>query len=152
MFLNEKTARLCQNKTTKPSHIDPTSLRPACCCSCLDLEKTSKCLTPSCPLSVWTLQTCWMTVGTIFQIFFFPQFPVVFCILLVHFVLLAALRQCSICQTVAEWECSQCYEDMDITPGHLKQYCQTCNTQVSIFLSLMCYIMLLPMRSYETSG
>uniref|UniRef100_A0A674NHP1 ubiquitinyl hydrolase 1 n=1 Tax=Takifugu rubripes TaxID=31033 RepID=A0A674NHP1_TAKRU len=40
------------------------------------------------------------------------------------------LRQCSICQTVAEWECSQCYEDMDITPGHLKQYCQTCNTQV----------------------
>ncbi|XP_037538661.1 ubiquitin carboxyl-terminal hydrolase CYLD [Nematolebias whitei] len=41
-----------------------------------------------------------------------------------------ALRQCSICQSVAEWECVQCYEDMDITPGHLKQYCQTCNTQV----------------------
>uniref|UniRef100_A0A3B3CL59 ubiquitinyl hydrolase 1 n=1 Tax=Oryzias melastigma TaxID=30732 RepID=A0A3B3CL59_ORYME len=40
------------------------------------------------------------------------------------------LRQCSICQTVAEWECLQCYEDPDITPGHLKQYCNTCNTQV----------------------
>uniref|UniRef100_H3CDG1 ubiquitinyl hydrolase 1 n=1 Tax=Tetraodon nigroviridis TaxID=99883 RepID=H3CDG1_TETNG len=40
------------------------------------------------------------------------------------------LRQCSICQMVAEWECFQCYEDVDITPGHLKQYCQTCNTQV----------------------
>ncbi|KAL0970045.1 hypothetical protein UPYG_G00236410 [Umbra pygmaea] len=40
------------------------------------------------------------------------------------------LRQCSICQTVAEWECLQCYEDLDITPGHLKQYCHTCNTQV----------------------
>uniref|UniRef100_A0A3Q3J1L5 ubiquitinyl hydrolase 1 n=1 Tax=Monopterus albus TaxID=43700 RepID=A0A3Q3J1L5_MONAL len=39
-------------------------------------------------------------------------------------------RQCSICQTVAEWECVQCYEDLDITPGRLKQYCQTCNTQV----------------------
>ncbi|KAK5612865.1 hypothetical protein CRENBAI_005400 [Crenichthys baileyi] len=40
------------------------------------------------------------------------------------------LRQCSICQAVAEWECMQCYGDLDITPGHLKQYCQTCNTQV----------------------
>ncbi|XP_070785676.1 ubiquitin carboxyl-terminal hydrolase CYLD [Enoplosus armatus] len=40
------------------------------------------------------------------------------------------LRQCSICQAVAEWECLQCYEDPDITPGRLKQYCQTCNTQV----------------------
>ncbi|XP_070710608.1 ubiquitin carboxyl-terminal hydrolase CYLD [Pempheris klunzingeri] len=40
------------------------------------------------------------------------------------------LRQCSICQAVAEWECPQCYEDPDITPGRLKQYCHTCNTQV----------------------
>ncbi|CAL8378559.1 unnamed protein product [Boreogadus saida] len=40
------------------------------------------------------------------------------------------LRQCSICQAVAEWECSQCYPDQDITPGRLKQYCPTCNTQV----------------------
>ncbi|CAJ1085889.1 ubiquitin carboxyl-terminal hydrolase CYLD [Xyrichtys novacula] len=40
------------------------------------------------------------------------------------------LRQCSICQAVAEWECPQCFEDLDITPGHLKQYCNTCNTQV----------------------
>ncbi|XP_036406980.1 ubiquitin carboxyl-terminal hydrolase CYLD [Megalops cyprinoides] len=40
------------------------------------------------------------------------------------------LRQCSICQSVAEWECAQCYEDRDITPGCLKQYCHICNTQV----------------------
>ncbi|XP_038158060.1 LOW QUALITY PROTEIN: ubiquitin carboxyl-terminal hydrolase CYLD [Cyprinodon tularosa] len=40
------------------------------------------------------------------------------------------LRQCSICQAVAEWECSQCYGDLEITPGRLKQYCQTCKTQV----------------------
>ncbi|XP_056298336.1 ubiquitin carboxyl-terminal hydrolase CYLD [Pseudoliparis swirei] len=40
------------------------------------------------------------------------------------------LRQCSICQAVADWECLQCYEDPDITPGQVKQYCQTCNTQV----------------------
>ncbi|XP_054609552.1 ubiquitin carboxyl-terminal hydrolase CYLD isoform X2 [Dunckerocampus dactyliophorus] len=40
------------------------------------------------------------------------------------------LRQCSICQAVARWECVECYEDRDITPGHLKQYCHTCNTQV----------------------
>ncbi|CAL9694099.1 unnamed protein product [Knipowitschia caucasica] len=41
-----------------------------------------------------------------------------------------ALRQCSICESAAEWECVQCYEDTDITPGQLKQYCSTCNTQV----------------------
>ncbi|XP_072232387.1 ubiquitin carboxyl-terminal hydrolase CYLD [Leuresthes tenuis] len=40
------------------------------------------------------------------------------------------VRQCTICQAVADWECLQCYDDLDITPGHLKQYCQTCNTQV----------------------
>ncbi|XP_019726711.1 ubiquitin carboxyl-terminal hydrolase CYLD isoform X2 [Hippocampus comes] len=40
------------------------------------------------------------------------------------------LRQCSICQALAQWECAECYEDRDITPGHLKQYCNTCNTQV----------------------
>ncbi|XP_061921844.1 ubiquitin carboxyl-terminal hydrolase CYLD [Entelurus aequoreus] len=40
------------------------------------------------------------------------------------------LRQCSICQAVAHWECVECYGDEDITPGHLKQYCHTCNTQV----------------------
>ncbi|XP_062864692.1 ubiquitin carboxyl-terminal hydrolase CYLD [Trichomycterus rosablanca] len=40
------------------------------------------------------------------------------------------LRQCSICQSVAEWECVQCYDDVDITPGQLKQYCNTCNAQV----------------------
>lgn len=41
-----------------------------------------------------------------------------------------ALRQCSICQAMAQWECLQCYDDPDITPGHLKQFCHTCNTQV----------------------
>ncbi|XP_068611898.1 ubiquitin carboxyl-terminal hydrolase CYLD [Brachionichthys hirsutus] len=41
-----------------------------------------------------------------------------------------SLRQCSICQALAEWECLQCYDDLDITPGRLKQYCPTCNTQV----------------------
>lgn len=39
-------------------------------------------------------------------------------------------RQCSICQSLAQWECLQCYEDDDITPGQLKQYCNTCSTQV----------------------
>lgn len=43
----------------------------------------------------------------------------------------AAVRQCSICQSLAQWECLQCYEDDDITPGQLKQYCNTCNTQVN---------------------
>ncbi|XP_028840732.1 ubiquitin carboxyl-terminal hydrolase CYLD [Denticeps clupeoides] len=41
-----------------------------------------------------------------------------------------AVRRCSICQAVAEWECLQCYDDVDITPGSLKQFCRTCNTQV----------------------
>lgn len=40
------------------------------------------------------------------------------------------LRQCSICEAVAAWECLQCYDDLNITPGQLKQYCQTCSTQV----------------------
>ncbi|XP_061619160.1 ubiquitin carboxyl-terminal hydrolase CYLD isoform X1 [Phyllopteryx taeniolatus] len=40
------------------------------------------------------------------------------------------LRQCSICQALAHWECPECYEDRAITPGHLKQYCHTCNSQV----------------------
>ncbi|XP_051945169.1 ubiquitin carboxyl-terminal hydrolase CYLD-like [Xyrauchen texanus] len=40
------------------------------------------------------------------------------------------VRQCSICQSLAQWECVQCYEDDDITPGQMTQYCNTCNTQV----------------------
>ncbi|XP_066579035.1 ubiquitin carboxyl-terminal hydrolase CYLD [Amia ocellicauda] len=40
------------------------------------------------------------------------------------------LRQCTICQSVAVWECVQCYEDTDITPGHIKQYCNICSKQV----------------------
>ncbi|XP_069374783.1 ubiquitin carboxyl-terminal hydrolase CYLD [Paralichthys olivaceus] len=50
------------------------------------------------------------------------------------------LRQCSICQAVAEWECLQCYEDIDITPGRLKQYCPTCNTQVHSHRKRMSHI------------
>lgn len=64
------------------------------------------------------------------------QFKVLLKVKLQFFVFVLALRQCSICQAVAEWECVKCYEDVDITPGHLKQYCQTCNTQVNFFVSL----------------
>lgn len=74
---------------------------------------------------------------------FWSIFCYVFYNLRFHLFVFAALRQCSICQTLAEWECSQCYEDVDITPGHLKQYCQTCNTQVIISLSIMWYEMIL---------
>ncbi|XP_051981485.1 ubiquitin carboxyl-terminal hydrolase CYLD-like [Xyrauchen texanus] len=42
----------------------------------------------------------------------------------------SAVRQCSICQTLAQWECVQCYEDDDITPGQFNQYCNICNEQV----------------------
>ncbi|XP_057710566.1 ubiquitin carboxyl-terminal hydrolase CYLD [Corythoichthys intestinalis] len=41
-----------------------------------------------------------------------------------------SLRHCSICQALACWECADCYEDQDITPGRLKQYCSICNGQV----------------------
>ncbi|XP_069044767.1 ubiquitin carboxyl-terminal hydrolase CYLD [Lepisosteus oculatus] len=40
------------------------------------------------------------------------------------------LRQCSVCQAVAVLECVQCYEDPDITPGCIKQFCATCCQQV----------------------
>ncbi|XP_075068490.1 ubiquitin carboxyl-terminal hydrolase CYLD-like [Mixophyes fleayi] len=41
-------------------------------------------------------------------------------------------RQCSICQSLAVLECLDCYEDTGITPGHLKQYCAICSTQVHL--------------------
>lgn len=112
----------------------PTRLRPVCCCSCPGLGKTLKCLTPSCPPSAWTSPTSWMTVRNTFWgnywiwwgVYQFP--PCLF--------VRPALRQCSICQAVAEWECFQCYEDPDITPGRLKQYCHTCNTQVDVVHSI----------------
>lgn len=37
---------------------------PVSCCLCQGLARTSKCLTPSCPRSVWTSLTSWMTVRT----------------------------------------------------------------------------------------
>lgn len=126
----------------------PIRLPPASCCSCLDSERTSKCMTPSCPPSAWTSQTCWMTVRTVCQenpdfigilmclMSFKVKFKLLLKVKLQFLCLFVALRQCSICQAVAEWECVQCYEDLDITPGHLKQYCQTCNTQVIFFLFL----------------
>ncbi|KAM8961301.1 ubiquitin carboxyl-terminal hydrolase CYLD-like isoform 2-T2 [Pelodytes ibericus] len=41
-------------------------------------------------------------------------------------------RQCCICQSLAVVECHDCYEDVEIAPGHIKQYCQICNKQVHL--------------------
>ncbi|XP_075709233.1 ubiquitin carboxyl-terminal hydrolase CYLD-like isoform X2 [Rhinoderma darwinii] len=41
-------------------------------------------------------------------------------------------RHCSICQSLAVVECLDCYEDLQITPGHIKQYCAICNKQVHL--------------------
>ncbi|KAM3940317.1 ubiquitin carboxyl-terminal hydrolase CYLD-like [Leptodactylus fuscus] len=41
-------------------------------------------------------------------------------------------RQCSVCQSLAVVECLDCYEDLGITPGHIKQYCAICNKQVHL--------------------
>lgn len=135
--LNEKTASFYQNKTI----LYRSNQAPSCLLLLMPrFGKDFKMFDAILPTLSLDLTDLLDDSGDNFSDFFSIS-CCVFCILLVHFVLLAAPRQCSICQTVAEWECSQCYEDMDITPGHLKQYCQTCNTQVSIFLSLMCYIM-----------
>ncbi|XP_062897209.1 ubiquitin carboxyl-terminal hydrolase CYLD isoform X1 [Mobula hypostoma] len=40
------------------------------------------------------------------------------------------LRQCFICGVVAEYECVQCLLDPMLSPGAIKQYCNTCNNQV----------------------
>ncbi|XP_051887640.1 uncharacterized protein LOC127579048 [Pristis pectinata] len=40
------------------------------------------------------------------------------------------LRQCFICGVVAEYECAQCLLDPMLSPGAIKQYCNTCNNQV----------------------
>lgn len=32
------------------------------------------------------------------------------------------------------YECRECYEDTDISAGKIKQFCKTCNTQVSCCL------------------
>ncbi|XP_030043594.1 LOW QUALITY PROTEIN: ubiquitin carboxyl-terminal hydrolase CYLD-like [Microcaecilia unicolor] len=39
-------------------------------------------------------------------------------------------RECCICQALALVECRDCYEDLNITPGGIKQYCMICNKQV----------------------
>ncbi|XP_032897748.1 ubiquitin carboxyl-terminal hydrolase CYLD-like isoform X2 [Amblyraja radiata] len=41
-----------------------------------------------------------------------------------------SLRQCFICGVVAEYECAQCLLDPMLSPGAIKQYCYTCNSQV----------------------
>ncbi|XP_062922955.1 ubiquitin carboxyl-terminal hydrolase CYLD isoform X1 [Mobula hypostoma] len=41
-------------------------------------------------------------------------------------------RDCRICGGLALYECKECYNDNDITPGKIKQYCKTCNTQVHL--------------------
>ncbi|XP_040272720.1 ubiquitin carboxyl-terminal hydrolase CYLD-like [Bufo bufo] len=41
-------------------------------------------------------------------------------------------RQCSVCQSLAVVECLDCYEDLEITPGQIKQYCAICNKQVHL--------------------
>lgn len=35
------------------------------------------------------------------------------------------------------YECRECYEDADISAGKIKQFCKTCNTQVSCLLFCM---------------
>ncbi|XP_036997473.2 ubiquitin carboxyl-terminal hydrolase CYLD isoform X2 [Artibeus jamaicensis] len=41
-------------------------------------------------------------------------------------------RQCRICGGLAMFECRECYEDSDIAAGSIKQFCETCNTQVHL--------------------
>lgn len=43
-----------------------------------------------------------------------------------------APRQCRICGGLAMYECRECYDDPDISAGNIKQFCKTCNTQVSV--------------------
>ncbi|XP_029436760.1 ubiquitin carboxyl-terminal hydrolase CYLD-like isoform X2 [Rhinatrema bivittatum] len=39
-------------------------------------------------------------------------------------------RECCICQALALIECKDCYEDLKINPGGIKQYCMVCSKQV----------------------
>ncbi|XP_049975788.1 ubiquitin carboxyl-terminal hydrolase CYLD, partial [Alexandromys fortis] len=41
-------------------------------------------------------------------------------------------RECRICGGLAMFECRECYEDLDITAGKIKQFCKTCCTQVHL--------------------
>uniref|UniRef100_UPI00358EC3A4 ubiquitin carboxyl-terminal hydrolase CYLD isoform X3 n=1 Tax=Myxine glutinosa TaxID=7769 RepID=UPI00358EC3A4 len=39
-------------------------------------------------------------------------------------------RECVVCERSADVECRDCYLDMVISPGRIKQYCNTCSQQV----------------------
>ncbi|XP_069489884.1 ubiquitin carboxyl-terminal hydrolase CYLD-like isoform X2 [Ambystoma mexicanum] len=39
-------------------------------------------------------------------------------------------RACRICESLALLECKECFDDPDISPGHIKQYCSICSKQV----------------------
>lgn len=39
-------------------------------------------------------------------------------------------RECSVCQGMASVECRECYEDPDIMPGRIKQFCSICSIQI----------------------
>ncbi|XP_038662632.1 ubiquitin carboxyl-terminal hydrolase CYLD [Scyliorhinus canicula] len=41
-------------------------------------------------------------------------------------------RDCRICGGLALYECKECYEDIDITAGKIKQFCKACTTQVHL--------------------
>lgn len=48
-----------------------------------------------------------------------------------HLLFPTAPRECFICGHLAEYECLQCLPDRKLQPGRIKQFCATCNTQVS---------------------
>ncbi|XP_069757706.1 ubiquitin carboxyl-terminal hydrolase CYLD isoform X2 [Narcine bancroftii] len=41
-------------------------------------------------------------------------------------------RDCRICGGLALYECKECYDDIDITAGKIKQFCKACTTQVHL--------------------
>ncbi|XP_032892241.1 ubiquitin carboxyl-terminal hydrolase CYLD [Amblyraja radiata] len=41
-------------------------------------------------------------------------------------------RDCRICGGLALYECKECYNDIDITAGKIKQFCKACTTQVHL--------------------
>ncbi|TRY69865.1 hypothetical protein DNTS_015327 [Danionella cerebrum] len=45
-------------------------------------------------------------------------------------------RECRICGSLALYECRECYEDCDITPGRIKQFCEKCNAQAHRYVKL----------------
>ncbi|XP_039618815.1 ubiquitin carboxyl-terminal hydrolase CYLD isoform X1 [Polypterus senegalus] len=41
-------------------------------------------------------------------------------------------RECRICAGLALYECRECYDDVTIMPGKIKQFCEKCNMQVHL--------------------